>query len=343
MMKDKRKLIVLLVVIVALASVIYWYIRIREEGDENVISISGNIEVTDVQASFRIPGWVRERSVSEGELVKAGEVVAVLDSEELVQEVSQRKAEVKSTEAVLEELESGSRPEEIAEGEAVVSRAKSNLDRLRVDHKRQKELHEKDIISTREYEAVKSDYEAAQAQYREATEQLTLLRKGPRQEKIDRAHADLERAGEAFAVAQTRLSYATIFSPISGIVLSENVEPGEYVSPGTPVVTIGDLENAWLRAYINETDLGRVKVGQKVHVTTDTYQDKVYEGYISFIASEAEFTPKNVQTEEERVKLVYRVKIEVPNPDMELKPGMPADADILIETQQERKHHGERD
>ncbi len=332
MIKDKRKLIVLLVVIVAIGFVLYWYIRIREPGDDDIIRISGNIEVTDVEVSFRISGWVKERSVSEGELVKAGEIVATLDREELAQEVSIQKAEIKAVEAVLNELEAGSRPEEIAEGEAVVSRTKSDLDRLRVDHKRQKELHEKGIISTRDYDASKSDYETTQARYRETMEQLKLLRKGPRQERIDRAHADLERAKETLAVAQTQLSYATIFSPISGIVLSENVEPGEYVSPGTPVVTIGNLENTWLRAYINETDLGRVKVGQKVHVITDTYPDKVYDGYISFIASEAEFTPKNVQTEEERVKLVYRVKIEVPNPDIELKPGMPADADILLET-----------
>lgn len=95
-------------------------------------------------------------------------------------------------------------------------------------------------------------------------------------------------------------------------------------------MTVGDLEKPWLRAYIDETDLGRVKVGQRVKVTTDTYPGKVYEGYISFIAPEAEFTPKNVQTQKERVKLVYRVKVEMANPDMELKPGMPADADILV-------------
>lgn len=332
MIKDKRKLILLLLVIVAVGFVLYWYIKNREQIDGDIIRISGNIEVTDVEVSFRISGWVKERSVSEGELVKAGEIVATLDREELAQEVSIRKAEIKAVEAALNELEAGSRPEEIAEGEAVVSRTKSNLDRLHVDHKRQKELYEKGIVSTREYDASKSDYETAQARYREAMEQLTLLKKGPRQEKIDRARADLERAKEALAVAQTQLSYTTIFSPISGIVLSENVEQGEYVSPGTPVVTIGDLENTWLRAYINETDLGRVKVGQKVHVITDTYPDKMYDGYVSFIASEAEFTPKNVQTEEERVKLVYRVKIEVPNPDIELKPGMPADADIILES-----------
>jgi HlyD family secretion protein len=126
------------------------------------------------------------------------------------------------------------------------------------------------------------------------------------------------------------LGYATITTPFAGLVLSENVEFGEYVAPGTPVITLGDMANVWLRAYINETDLGSVKPGQKVHVTTDTYPEKIYEGRISFISSEAEFTPKNVQTQKERVKLVYRVKIDIPNPQMELKPGMPADAEILI-------------
>jgi HlyD family secretion protein len=100
---------------------------------------------------------------------------------------------------------------------------------------------------------------------------------------------------------------------------------------GTPVVTVGDLANVWLRGYVDEGDLGRVKVGQRALVRTDTWPDRVYEGRVSFLSSEAEFTPKNVQTEKERVKLVYRVKVDVPNPRMELKPGMPADADIVVE------------
>jgi HlyD family secretion protein len=131
-------------------------------------------------------------------------------------------------------------------------------------------------------------------------------------------------------MSHTRLDDALLVAPISGIVLSEHVEPGEYVSPGTPVVTIGALADVWLRAYIDEPDLGRVKVGQRARLTTDTYPGKVYDGVVSFIASEAEFTPKTVQTAKERVKLVYRIKIDVPNPSFELKPGMPADAQILL-------------
>jgi HlyD family secretion protein len=114
--------------------------------------------------------------------------------------------------------------------------------------------------------------------------------------------------------------------------MAKNIEPGEQVAAGTPVVTVGELDSVWVRAYINETDLGRVKVGQKARVATDTWPGRVYDGIVTFISSEAEFTPKNVQTQKERVKLVYRVKITIPNPNMELKPGMPADAEILTGT-----------
>ena len=126
-------------------------------------------------------------------------------------------------------------------------------------------------------------------------------------------------------MAETRLSYATVIAPIGGVVLSENLEAGMYAAPGTPVVTVGDLVNLWLRAYISETDLGRVKVGQRVRVTTDTYPGKRYDGRVSFIASQADVHPEECSgREKERVKLVYRIKIDIQNPNMELKPGMPA-------------------
>jgi HlyD family secretion protein len=175
----------------------------------------------------------------------------------------------------------------------------------------------------------KEQIEQAHASLKQAQERLALVTKGPRQETIDQARARLEQIKQALGVAETRLSYTTIVAPIGGVVLSENLEAGMYAAPGTPVVTVGDLVNLWLRAYISETDLGRVKVGQRVRVTTDTYPGKQYEGQVSFIASQAEFTPKNVQTEKERVKLVYRIKIDIQNPGMELKPGMPADAEVL--------------
>ncbi len=167
----------------------------------------------------------------------------------------------------------------------------------------------------------------------EAQERFALIKRGPRQETVHQARARLEQAKQTLALAETQLGYATLVSPLAGVVLSKNVEPGEYVAAGTPVVAVGDLEHVWLRAYINETDLGRVKIGQRVDVTTDTYPGKVYEGCVSFLASQSEFTPKNVQTEKERVKLVYRVKVDIPNPTMELKPGMVENEEVSMTTQ----------
>jgi HlyD family secretion protein len=331
MIQDKKKIVVVLVVIVVLAGLGYKYYLGRSYKDPNLIRASGNIEVTDVEMSFKIPGHVDKRFVSEGEKVAIGQDVARLDTSELIQEVAVRKAEVETAQSMLAELEAGSRPEEIAQAEAVVARTRADMDRAEADRNRQKELYEKNTISTERYQQYETAYQVANARWHEAMEQLTLLRKGPRKEKIEQARSRLQEARERLKLAETRLGYATLTSPISGVVLSENVEPGEYVMSGTPVVTIGDLEHPWVRAYINETDLGRVKVGQAARVTTDTYPSKAYEGKVSFIASEAEFTPKQVQTEKERVKLVFRVKITVSNPNMELKPGMPADADILLQ------------
>ncbi len=381
-MRFRIKLVILLPLIAAVTVLAYKQIKNRSNNDPNIIRVSGNIEITDTEVSFKISGRVEKRLVSEGETVRAGQVVARLDSTELAQEVALHKAELKAAHAALAELEAGSRPEEIAQAaasmqkaqagldemlagsrsqevaaaKATVQRAKADAERLKADYERLRALYKKDVISAREYEVSQAAYNMARARLKEAQEHFKLVeegprkeqieqaraalkeakerhglvKKGPREETIEQARARVEQAKEALALAETRLGDATLASPISGVILSENVEQGEYVAPGTPVVTVGNLENVWLRVYINETDLGRVKLGQRVRVTTDTYPDKVYEGHISFIASQAEFTPKNVQTKKERVKLVYRVKVDIPNPKMELKPGMPADADILL-------------
>mgnify|MGYP000916884047 CR=1 FL=1 len=170
----------------------------------------------------------------------------------------------------------------------------------------------------------------ARAALAQVTAQFDLVLAGPRKETIQQATARTEQAQAGIQLARTNLDNAILKSPLTGIVLSKNTEPGEFVAAGTPVVTVADLENVWLRAYISETDLGRVKIGQVVHVTTDTYPDKQYDGRVSFISSEAEFTPKSVQTSQERVKLVYRIKVDITNIDMQLKPGMPADGIIEI-------------
>jgi HlyD family secretion protein len=327
----KKKIIILGLLVIAGIAGGMLYFKDQKAPVQASIRVSGNIEITDVAVSFKIPGRVEQRLISEGETVQTGQVIARLDDRDLSQEVAQRQAQVAAAQSVLAELDRGSRPEEIAQAEAVLERAQAEGERARTEWERQKKLYEREVISAREYEMAKTTYDGALARIREAREALILVRKGPRQEKIDQAKANLEQSRQVLALAETRKGYAVLFSPLSGIVLSDNIEPGEYVSPGTPVLTLGDLTHLFLRAYINETDLGRVKLGQRVRITTDTFPNKDYEGKITFIASQAEFTPKNVQTQKERVKLVYRIKVDIPNPNMELKPGMPADGEIFLQ------------
>ncbi len=323
----KRRLAVIAAVIVIAAAVAYLVDR-RSRDRKGTVRVSGNIELIAVEASFKVPGRVKERPVDEGEMVRPGQLIARLDSEDFEQEVSRARSETEAMRAVLAELEAGSRREEIAQAQAALDRAEAEAKRLDTEYRREKALFAKEGIPQRELDTARTGYETSQAAAKEAREAFILVRKGPRQERIDQARARLREAEAAQAQAETRLGYTTLTAPLAGLVLSKNVEPGEQVAVGTPVITIGDINNTWLRAYIAETDLGRIKVGQKARVRTDTWPGKVYDGWVSFISPEAEFTPKNVQTEKERVKLVYRIKITIPNPLMELKPGMPADAEI---------------
>ncbi|HOP39835.1 MAG TPA: efflux RND transporter periplasmic adaptor subunit [Geobacteraceae bacterium] len=325
----KKKLLIAAAVLIVMVGGALLFNSLRSRNNSDTIKVSGNIEVTSVELSFKIPGRVVERLVDEGQMVAAGEIVAKLDPSDLIQETASRRAEVQAARAMLTELETGYRKEEIAQAAAVLKRVEAEAERLRVDFGRQQQLFRKEVISARDFDASRAAYESSQATVREARERLKLLQSGPRKETIDQARARLHSAEALLALAETRLGYATLASPAKGLVLSKNIEPGEQVAAGTPVITVGMLDDVWLRAYISETDLGRVKVGQQATVTTDSYPDKIYRGHISFISQEAEFTPKSVQTKKERVKLVYRIKIVIPNQDQELKPGMPADAEIV--------------
>jgi len=380
-MKNIRLLVSGLVIVIVL-SLVYVYLRDRSKNDADTLRVSGNIEVTQAELAFRIGGHVEKRLVDEGEKVRSGSVVAVLDKADLERDEEMKRADLATAQAALAELQAGTRPEEVAgarasarkaeafvqelkrgsrpqeieAAKARVAAARAEKTRLEVNFHRAEELFRTQTISAQEFDLARESYRSAAANLKETEDQLSLAKEGPRLEEIEQAQAALaqarsqldlavngprketieqavarvEQARAALGLSRTRLGYATLVSPLAGIVLSKDTEPGEYVAPGTPIVTVADVKNVWLRAYVSETDLGRVKIGQRVQVTTDTYPGKIYDGRLSFISAEAEFTPKNVQTEKERVKLVYRVKIDIPNPSMELKPGMPADARIML-------------
>jgi len=297
---------------------------------------------------------IDEVRLREAELSAADAALRELTAGSRPQEIARAEAEVARAQAQLADLLAGARPQEIASARAAVERARADAEKARKDHERTEALLARQLIPPQENDAARAASGMASARLKEAEEalalalagprvdqveqaraalvaakeDLSLVKEGARKETVDQARARWRQAGEGLALARTRLSYAAVFSPLSGTVLSKNAEPGEYLAAGTPVVTVADLREVWLRGYIPETDLGKVRLGQEVAVTTDSYPGKKYGGRVTFIAQEAEFTPKSVQTQKERVKLVYRIKVTIANPAGELKPGMPADGAI---------------
>lgn len=388
-MKKRLRIILPLLLVVILGVLAYRYFKEKEQATH--LRLSGNIEVTEAQLSFRLPGKLALRLVSEGDQVRAGQILARLDNGDQTIAVAMAEANLAHAEAVLAELVAGSRPEDLERAAARVVQAKESLIELergnrseevergraelaaaqageqsaqvllaqaKTDFVRYDKLFKEGSVSATVFETYRNNLETAEnrvlesrAKSRAASEQLNLLKTGarieqrqraaaalkqaeaeydvvkagPRRESIDQARAKVGAAAAALDQARRQLAYTELPAPMDGIVLSTAAEPGEYLNPATPVLTVGNLAQPWLRAYINEKDLGRVKLQQEVRVSTDSYPGKTYPGHITYIGGQAEFTPKTVQTFEERVKLMYRVKVALANPDFELKPGMPAD------------------
>jgi HlyD family secretion protein len=323
------KKIIIIIAVIAIAAVAALIISRRSSTVKGEIKVSGTVEVTSVELSFKVGGRLLKRLVDEGMQVTAGQTVALLEDDELKEERSGRSADEKAARAALADLEAGSRREEVAQGEAALVRMKADAEKLARDADRAENLFKREVIPRAELDAARAGRNSSASAVHEAEQRLNLLKAGPRPDAVRQARARVDSSAAALSLAETRHSQATLAAPITGLVLAKHAEPGEMLAAGAPVVTVGRMEDVWLRSYIPETELGRVKVGQKARVTADTWPGRVFEGRVGFISSEAEFTPKNVQTEKERVKLVYRVKIFLDNPKMELKPGMPADAVIL--------------
>jgi len=340
-MNKRIRIVAVVVVLVIIATLVYN--RLNHRDASTSLRVSGNIEVTEVQMSFRIPGRLDQRLVTEGDAVATGQPLARLEATDQRIAVARAEADLAYARAVLAELLAGSRSQEIATASAEYDRAVAleksavvQLEQARLDHDRYAALYKEGGVSRKAFENYRTLHETAKnardearARVAAAAEQLDLRKTGPRRESIDQARAKVATAEQTLKQARQQLSYTELLAPVAGVVLSTSAEAGEYLNPAAPVLTIGEIGRPWLRAYINETDLGRIKLNRQVKVTTDSYPDRIYNGRISFINSEAEFTPKSVQTFEERVKLMYRIKIDLDNPAGELKPGMPADA--LIE------------
>lgn len=332
-----KRIILIAVLVVVIAGLLYYFLtRDREEGD-TTIKVSGNIEATEVDVGFKVAGRIVNLYVQEGDWVEKGKVLAKLDNDDLLQRLSLAKATLKSAQARLDKLLAGSRPEEIREAEAILQQAQFDLENKKAHYERMKTLFERGVVPKDTFDNAETGFKIAKAALQRANENYQLVKQGPRKEDIEDGRAQVEQAKASFQLIETQLSYTTLNSPLSGVLLVKSGEIGEVVNPGTSILTLADIENVWLKAYIPEVDLSRIKWGQEVSVTTDLKPQKIYKGKISFISSQAEFTPKQIQTEKERVTLVYRIKIDIPNPEKELKPGMPADGKILLAPSPQQK------
>lgn len=275
-MKKRVKLIAVLALIFVAGAISGVYIYERNKDKNKIIKVSGNIEGDDVRLSFRVTGQITELLTDEGEVIKKGQVIARLNTDEL--------SKVRDNAL------------------AVLKASEYNYSLAKIDYERAEALFQAGAISAQKRDEAKTNHDALLAQ-------------------VEQNKASLE-------LANTRLGFTDLIATLDGYVLVKGALAGEVMQPGAPVFTVLDLDNIWVTAYINEKDLGRVKLNQGADVITDTYPGKKYKGRVSFISSQAEFTPKTIQTTEERVKLVYRIKVKVDNTNLELKPGMPADAYI---------------
>lgn len=328
---DKKKLVPILLLIAVLAIAAYAIVSWRERHRVRTsLEVSGNIEAHESVVGFKVQGRLVKLLVEEGSVVQAGDRIAELDSNDYRQQVASDEAVVNSRQAELALALAGSRQQDIKAGRQSLLDAKADLDLKKKEFERNQALYEKDEVSAETRDVAATNLKRAEAVYRKAQENLSTLEEGTRKEQIAINRANVKAARENLQLSRIRLDYATLAAPTSGVVTVRQAELGEVMSPGSPVVTIADLDHVWLRGYVPETDLGKVHWGDEAVVTTDTFPGKRYRGRISFISSQAEFTPKSVETHAERVTLVYRIKIELENPNHELKPGMPADASIPL-------------
>lgn len=321
--------IALVLVLALLAVFAWWYLRSPDEVDGE-IRASGTVEATESRLGFQMAGRIQSVEVREGDHVAEGAVLARLDRRELEAQVASLEAAVDQARARLAELEKGARPQEVARAEAAVRAARERVQDLRRDADRARRLFEGGAVSRESMEKAETAVQVAEATLEEALEGLDLVREGPRSEQIDAHRAGLRQTEATRARARARLDDAVIIAPMDAVVALRHREPGESAAPGGTVVTLRDLEDRWVRIFVAGDVIGRVHLGQRARIRGDTHPDRVYSGEVFFIGSEAEFTPRNVQTAEERVRLVYPVRVRITDdPEVDLKPGLPVDVVLL--------------
>jgi len=327
----KRLIPIFILLAAAIAAGVYFYPRLtKKPAPANQLTLSGNIEAHESLVSFKVQGRIVDLPVEEGQQVEQGALLARVEDADIKQRVRIDEAGVAVRESDLALTLAGTREQEVKASQQAMIDAQADLAEKKLDSDRAQQLFGKDEISAQDRDLAATALKRAEAAFKAAQQRYNEAVEGSRKEDVVIARANLAQANADLGLSRINESYTTLRAPSTGVITVRQAELGEVVSPGSPVVTLADLDHIWLRAYIAETDLGKIHWGQEATITTDTYPGKQYRGRISFISPDAEFTPKSVQTYAERVTLVYRIKIDIDNPHHELKPGMPADARIEL-------------
>ena len=296
------------------------------DGNTGDITASGTVEATEADLGFQVPGRLTAVQFREGGRVDPGDTLALLDQAELAAALAAAEAQETAARARLREFETGSRPQEVATAQAALASAQEQEEQARREAERAARLHAGGALSRQSLEQAETRLQAAVAATTQAREALALAEEGPRSETVAAQRAVVEQAGAAAARTRAALDPTVLVAPGSGIVTVRHREPGEIVAPGAPVLTVMDPGDRWVRIYVRADRLGAISLGDAAEIRIDAFPDRTFAGEVVFVGSEAEFTPRNVQTAEERTQLVYPVKVRVvDDPELRVKPGLPAD------------------
>lgn len=324
--------VVVALIIVALA---FWLMG-RHDGDKSLLKLHGNVDIRQVSLAFEDSGRISTLTVDEGDRVRAGQVIATLDTRALKIQEQQALAQLDAQKQTVREQQAGARPEELDQARAQLSSAQAQLQKAAEDISRIQRISASTGgkgVSKQELDTARSNLRIAQASVKERQASLTLMEKGVRSEQREASVAQVRATEAQLALMQYHLSQAELRAPVDAIVRARLQEPGDMTGPQKAVYTLALSQPKWVRVWLNESDLGRVKSGMAAKVFTDSFPDKPVTGTVGFISSVAEFTPKSVQTEDLRTNLVFEVRIVVDDQDNVLRMGQPAT--VTLNTQPE--------
>jgi HlyD family secretion protein len=322
---------VVLLVIGGVAGGFWYWWNSQQTSDEGLLVVFGNVDVRQVELAINGSERIAELAVKEGDRIEPGQLLAKLETERLEYTVERAKALLETQRQVVARLEAGSRPEEITKARADVAAVQATVRDAETTYQRNLNLFKKSAVAQQEVDDSKAALDSAQSREKALQATLDLVIAGPRKEDIAEAKAQLKRYEAESAQTEHDLKDASLYAPTEGVIQERILEVGDMASPQKTVYTVALTNPVWVRAYVSEPDLGKIFAGMKAHVVTDSFPDKKYEGWIGFISPTAEFTPKPVETQELRTKLVYQIRVFVKNPNNELRLGMPATVKIPLD------------